>query len=452
MELINNNTNFKLTNLKFTKYHFMSGEVYNGCPIKTSIEIKFDNYNLSTNKEITTKCIVHTYMLEHNFEKQTNFHQYELENSENIIKSLEQIDFKNLKNNYFSNDSFHRHSHWELEYNDYFKIVGTFDNEIDEIKEIKRILDFEQIERQELEKVEEKIKNTKFSISIKDAIKNFIYKMQTASDIENGLLDGTIIFNIKDEEEFTKLTEDLNELYNISNNKTELHNNDEMKQFLINWLKKIEEVNKIADELIEKYNTAVENNLPTEDLATIWSKIKELRGITKQEIFKDKLEYEDKVEYLEGNLNQEEVDLLNKNSWLPINLLSNDVRILEMQQIEGLSSFRNIMSYEYHCKDFLIEFSGYPTDESIYRATNFHLYTSKYDFVGIRVGITKKEDVINTLLKYNFEIVEDEENTKSINDKVFKRKNCKVVVSFQDNIINRLDIKMETKYLGNRLY
>ena len=114
MELINNNTNFKLTNLKFTKYHFMSGEVYNGCPIKTSIEIKLDNYNLSTNKEITTKCIEHTYMLEHNFEEKTNFQQYELENSDNIIKSLEQINFENLKNNYFSNDSFHRYSFVEI--------------------------------------------------------------------------------------------------------------------------------------------------------------------------------------------------------------------------------------------------------------------------------------------------------------------------------------------------
>ena len=309
MELINNNTNFKLTNLKFTKYHFMSGEVYNGCPIKTSIEIKFDNYNLSTNKEITTKCIEHTYMLEHNFEKQTNFQQYELENSENIIKSLEQIDFKNLKNNYFSNDSFHRHSHWELEYNNYFKIVGTFDNEIDEIKKIKRILDFEQIERQELEKVEEKIKNTKFSISIKDAIKNFIYKMQTASDIENGLFDGTIIFDIKDEEEFTELTEELNKLYNISDNETQLHNNDDTKQFLINWLKKIEEVNKLVDEEIEKYNIAVKNNLPTEDQATILRKISELRGIKNEEkYYYEFIPYKkigpislDKNEYLKPN-------------------------------------------------------------------------------------------------------------------------------------------------------
>lgn len=157
MELINNNTNFKLTNLKFTKCHFMSGRIYDGCPIKTSIEIKVNNYNLQTNKDDATLCIVHTYFL--GTEEQTDFQQYELENSGNIIKSLEQIDFKNLKNNYFSNDPLQRFSHWELEYNYYFKITGTFDNEIDEIKEVKKILNFEQIEKQELEKVDAKLKN-----------------------------------------------------------------------------------------------------------------------------------------------------------------------------------------------------------------------------------------------------------------------------------------------------
>lgn len=282
MELINNNnTNFKLTNLKFTKYHFMSGEIYNGCPIKTSVEIKFDNYNLQTNKDVATLCIVHTYFL--GTEEQTNFQQYELENSENIIKSLEQIDFKNLKNNYFSNDPSQRFSHWELEYNNYFKIPGTFDNEIDEIKEIKKILNFEQIEKQELEKVDAKFKNTRFAISIRDAIGNFMHKMQTALDIENGLLNDTITFDIENENEFIKLTEGLRKLYNISNNKLKFNNVEQMKLFLIDWLKKIEEVNKLVDEEIEKYNMAVKNNLPTEDQTAILDKIKKLRCISKEE-------------------------------------------------------------------------------------------------------------------------------------------------------------------------
>lgn len=446
MELINNNTNFKLTNLKFTKYHFMSGEIYDGCPIKTSIEIKVNDYNLQTNKDDATLCIVHTYFL--GTEEQTNFQQYELENSGNIIKSLEQIDFKNLKNNYFSNDPLQRFSHWELEYNYYFKITGTFDNEIDEIKEVKKILNFEQIEKQELEKVDAKFKNTRFIISIKDAIENFMHKTETALDIENGLLNNTITFDIENENEFIKLTEGLKKLYNISNNELKFNNVEQMKQFLIDWLKKIEEVDKLADEEIEKYNTAVKNNLPIEDLATVWSKIKKLRNNPPEET---SIKYvpKDKVKYLEGNLTEEEVEQLNKNSLLPINLLSDDIQILEMQ---GLSCFRNIMSYEYHCEDFLIKFYGYPTDEDIYRATEFHLYTDKYDFIGIKVGITNEDDVINTLLKYNFEIINDERYKNYNYDKIFKRQNCKVLVSFQNNIISQLEILMETKYLGNRLY
>ncbi len=246
MEVINNNIEFKITNLKYTKYYFSSGELYNGCPIKTSVEIKFDSYNLKTNKSVATKYITHTY-LENHFGEQVNYQEYELENSESIRNLLEQIDLKNLKNNYFSDNRLQQFSHWELEYNNYFKISGTFDNEIYEIIEIKRILEFDQIEKQELEKVAKKFKNMKFSISIKDAIKNFIHKMQNVSDIEKGLINGTIIFDIKNAKEFTELTEELNELYDISNDKVILQNEEEMKQFLMDWLKKIEEVNKKID-------------------------------------------------------------------------------------------------------------------------------------------------------------------------------------------------------------
>ena len=37
---ISHRESFKLSQLKYTKYHWMSGEIVNGCPITTSIEIK----------------------------------------------------------------------------------------------------------------------------------------------------------------------------------------------------------------------------------------------------------------------------------------------------------------------------------------------------------------------------------------------------------------------------
>lgn len=70
-------------------------------------------------------------------------------------------------------------------------------------------MNFEQIEKQELEKVDAKFKNTRFIISIKDAIENFMHKTETALDIENGLLNNTITFDIENENEFIKLTEGL---------------------------------------------------------------------------------------------------------------------------------------------------------------------------------------------------------------------------------------------------
>ena len=75
---ISHRESFKLSQLKYTKYHWMSGEIVNGCPITTSIEIKPE-------------------MLGNN-------------------------DLRVLRNNYFSDDEIQWYSHWELEYNYYFKI------------------------------------------------------------------------------------------------------------------------------------------------------------------------------------------------------------------------------------------------------------------------------------------------------------------------------------------
>lgn len=59
--IINNIPNrepFKLSQLKYTKHHWMSGEIVNGCPITTSIEIKPE---MLGNKWKVS--IIHKYML-----------------------------------------------------------------------------------------------------------------------------------------------------------------------------------------------------------------------------------------------------------------------------------------------------------------------------------------------------------------------------------------------------
>ncbi len=144
---------FKLSQLKYTKHHWMSGEIVNGCPITTSIEIKPEM--LSNKWKVN---IVHKYMLEDNHEKKVINKQYDLPNEKAILGILEKEDLSDLKNNYFSDDKIQKYSHWELEYNYYFKISGTFDQEPKEVKKVVSVLNCENIINEALKKVDEIIK------------------------------------------------------------------------------------------------------------------------------------------------------------------------------------------------------------------------------------------------------------------------------------------------------
>lgn len=148
-----NRETFKLSQLKYTKHHWMSGEIVNGCPITTSIEIKPEM--LSNKWKVD---IVHKYMLEDNHEKKVINKQYDLPNEKAILGILEKEDLRDLKNNYFSDDKIQKYSHWELEYNYYFKISGTFDQEPKEVKKVVSVLNCENIINEALKKVDEIIK------------------------------------------------------------------------------------------------------------------------------------------------------------------------------------------------------------------------------------------------------------------------------------------------------
>ena len=94
-----NREKFKLSQLKYTKYHWMSGEVVNGCPITTSIEIVPEMLG-----EKWKVNVIHKYMLENNYEVKTINKQYDLQNQKTKLEILENNDLRDLKNNYFSDD------------------------------------------------------------------------------------------------------------------------------------------------------------------------------------------------------------------------------------------------------------------------------------------------------------------------------------------------------------
>lgn len=174
---------FKLSQLKYTKHHWMSGEIVNGCPITTSIEIKPEM--LSNKWKVN---IVHKYMLEDTHEEKVISKQYDLQNEKAILEILGKEDLRNLKNNYFSDDKVQKYSHWELEYNYYFKISGTFDQVPEEVKKVISVLNCENIINESLKKVDEIIKpmqdKQKSLYSIAESIYKEIEKLPINSEFK----------------------------------------------------------------------------------------------------------------------------------------------------------------------------------------------------------------------------------------------------------------------------
>ena len=154
-----NNPPFKLTQLKITNYYWNSGEIDVGMPISTSIELTC-KYNFEKDTLEWFKEVSHTYLsLTNSFEKTTDTYKEEMKNANEIISELEKYDLRNYKNNYFTEKNPERFTHWEINYNNYFKIVGTYDQELEVFNKISNILNFKEIMDLEIKKVNDKIYN-----------------------------------------------------------------------------------------------------------------------------------------------------------------------------------------------------------------------------------------------------------------------------------------------------
>ena len=156
-------TKFELIQLKLEHYHWNSGDINVGMPISTSIELTCE-YNFEKEKLDWKETISHTYLsLDNYHEKNTDIYTKEIDNFDNLIKEIEKIDLRDLKNNYFTDKNPDKFTHWELSYNNYFKIVGTYDQEIEEFKQISDILEFKKIIEEETNKIHDKIEKLRNS-------------------------------------------------------------------------------------------------------------------------------------------------------------------------------------------------------------------------------------------------------------------------------------------------
>ena len=93
-------------------------------------------------------------------------------------------------------------------------------------------------------------------MSLEEALNQFINNEKTANDIEQGINDGTIIYNINNDFDFANITRELNKLYSYIMNKPVMYpRNSSRKQNLINLLKAIE-----SKTDIEKYYSSNDFN------------------------------------------------------------------------------------------------------------------------------------------------------------------------------------------------
>jgi len=154
--------NINIEQIKIIHHYFNDKDIEPGYPIETSVEFisKIVNANIEWVKKIK-----HIYRNIKN-PLLTADRDYEkiVKNQDEILEKLNNINLSILKNNY-SYDSSSKEEYWEIIYNNRFKIVGTYRNELKEFNELCDLLEFETIKNEELEQVKKMLKKENGDIS-----------------------------------------------------------------------------------------------------------------------------------------------------------------------------------------------------------------------------------------------------------------------------------------------
>lgn len=129
--------------VKLTKYYLSNSNIEEGTPISTSVQI-VKGYDKVNKKELGNKIIKHLYYSGEHLEVKEKIIVDEINNYKEIMNKLDNLNLNKLKNNYYNDKCPECLEHWELEY-DMFRIVGTYDNYIEELKMVEDVLDFSNI-------------------------------------------------------------------------------------------------------------------------------------------------------------------------------------------------------------------------------------------------------------------------------------------------------------------
>lgn len=156
-------------------------------------------------------------------------------------------------------------------------------------------------------------------------------------------------------------------------------------------------------------------------------------------------------------MKNETVEILNKNSGLPIKLLlshSEFKDMLKCQQILGGKYVENYMSFDYYYEDYFISFMGYPNDECKFYLTNMKFNSYNYHIFYITIGdrIDCAEKILSEYgyMKFNNEISDFMGVTRK--DTYYQLNDVQIRFNLNNSIIKEIEIYVKSKYLGNCLY
>lgn len=143
--------------------------------------------------------------------------------------------------------------------------------------------------------------------------------------------------------------------------------------------------------------------------------------------------------------NEEIIEMINKNSDLPVEYLTkydkND------ESLKEYNFLPNYMSFDYNNEDISFSYYGYPNDESDSFLGYVEIKTDKYNLLGVKVG-EEIEKAIEKIEKYGFTLKKDSYYNLTLSD---------FTITIETNLdkpetIESISIRAKSDYLGNRTY
>ncbi len=136
------------------------------------------------------------------------------------------------------------------------------------------------------------------------------------------------------------------------------------------------------------------------------------------------------------------IEIIQNNSELPIKYMTKYDDI-NPDILKDYKPFYNYMDNSYTNDDIIIDFYGYPNDESDFYFASFTLTSNKYSIFNIHVGddYDKALAIIN-----NYGFITDSETNNLVKDKI------RIDIDQENNKVKLIKVSAASEYLGNRVY